>query len=516
MKPLVLVIDDEEAIRSSLRMILEYEGYRFAGAGAGREGLEAAASLRPDLVLLDIKMPRMDGLEVLAKLREEHPALPVVMISGHGTITTAVEAIRAGAFDFMEKPLERDVVLHRVVRAIESQALRREVRDLRLKYEERFRIVGDSAALDTVREAIARAAPVRSSVLICGESGTGKELVARAIHRNSPRQGRPFVRVNCAAIPEDLIESELFGHEKGSFTGALRDQAGKFVQADGGTVFLDEVADMSLKTQAKVLRVLQDGEVEPVGAAKSFTVDVRVIAATNKDLPAEIRRGSFREDLYYRLNVVPMVIPPLRKRREEIPGLLTHFASDFCRENNYRPRVFSRSAVAALQERPWRGNVRELKNAVERLIIMTDVETVAAGDVERILPADEQGAGGPAAELAAAHEGTAGRAPAASGAVGSQGGSGGAFLPDAAGTPARDAAGTPAPHGAAAADETIAGVGKSSTLQQFKDAAERVFIVERLRGNDWNITATARAIDTPRSNLYKKLEQYGISREKDG
>ena len=471
-KPTVLVIDDEDAIRSSLRMILEYEGYRFLGAGSGKEGLEAVASSPPDLVLLDIKMPRMDGLEVLQRLKEGDPSLPVIMISGHGTISTAVEAIRAGAFDFMEKPLERDVVLHRVARAIESSRLRDEVRDLRLKYEERFRIVGTSPALSAVRESIARAAPVKSSVLITGESGTGKELVARAIHRNSPRAAGPFVRVNCAAIPDELIESELFGHERGSFTGAVRDQVGKFVQADGGTVFLDEVGDMSLKTQAKVLRVLQDGEVEPVGAARSFTVDVRVIAATNKDLPSEIERGRFREDLYYRLNVVPIFIPPLRQRKEEVAELVDHFASEFCRENNYHPRSF-KAAIPELEARPWRGNARELKNTVERLIIMTDGEAISAEAVERLLPLEE-----PAP--ASAGGGEAARQP-------------------------------PSPAGDLPDDPS-----RAATLQEFKDAAERAFIVAKLKDNDWNITATAKAIDTPRSNLYKKLEQYGISRQKDG
>jgi len=496
-KPTILVVDDEEAIRSSLRMILEYEGYRVVGASSGKEGLEAASSADPDLVLLDIKMPRMDGLEVLSRLREEHPSLPVVMISGHGSTDTVVEAIRAGAFDFMDKPLGRELVLHRVARAIESSRLRQELRDLRLKYEERFRIVGDSPALAAIREAIVKAAPVKSSVLIAGESGTGKELVARAVHRNSPRSNRPFVRVNCAAIPEELIESELFGHEKGSFTGALKDQTGKFVQADGGTIFLDEVGDMSLKTQAKVLRVLQDGEVEPVGG-KPLTVDVRVIAATNKNLPEEIRRGRFREDLYYRLNVVPITIAPLRQRKEEVPTLVSHFATEFCRENNYRPRTFLRTAVAALQTRPWHGNVRELKNAVERLIIMTDGEVITPQDVERLLPLEEE----PPEESSSRKQSLT--TPAASD-------------PAAAVSGLHPAASGPAGVSSAVATEVDPPLTaeKAETLQQFKDAAERAFIVEKLRRHDWNITATARAIDTPRSNLYKKLEQYRISREQD-
>jgi two-component system nitrogen regulation response regulator NtrX len=280
-KPLVLVVDDESDIRSTLRMILEYEGYELAEASSGEDALHRAASDRPDAVILDIKMPRMDGLEVLARLKQAEPGLPIVVISGHGTIATALEATRLGAFDFMEKPLERDRVLLVLRNALERRRLENENRDHKLTYEERFKLIGTSTAMNAVREAMSLAAPVKASVLITGESGSGKELVARAIHRNSPRAAKAFVKVNCAAIPDELIESELFGHEKGSFTGATRDQLGKFAQADGGTIFLDEIGDMSLRTQSKVLRALQDGEIEPVGAAKSFVVDVRVIAATN-------------------------------------------------------------------------------------------------------------------------------------------------------------------------------------------------------------------------------------------
>jgi len=482
-KPAVLVIDDEEAIRSSLRMILEYEGYRFIGAGTGREGLREAEAQRPDAILLDIKMPRMDGHEVLLGLRQSMPEVPVIVISGHGTIQTAVEAIRAGATDFLEKPLTREVVLHRLQTALESRRLRREVDALRLQYEERYRLLGDSPALAAVREAIARAAPTRASVLITGESGVGKELVARAIHRNSSRKDAPFIRVNCAAIPEELIESELFGHEKGAFTGASREQTGKFVQADGGTIFLDEIGDMSLKTQAKVLRVLQDGEVEPVGAAKPFTVDVRAIAATNHDLAAAIAKGGFREDLYYRLNVIPIHVPPLRERSEDVPLLVGEFAAAFSRENDARPRRFSDAALARLRSLPWTGNVRELKNTVERLLILTDAETIDAPDVDRA--------------LAGAHTESARGRPG----PGKTPGAGSIAEPEAgveAGSPSGGVAASAYP-----------------TLQAFKDAAERAYIVRRLRENDWNITQTAKAIDTPRSNLYKKLEQYGISRETD-
>jgi two-component system nitrogen regulation response regulator NtrX len=456
-KPLVLVVDDESDIRSSLRMILEYEGYAFCEASSGEEALKRIESERPEAVLLDIKMPRMDGLEILARIKQADPALPVVVISGHGTIATAVEATRLGAFDFMEKPLERDRVLLVMRNALRSGRLEKENRDLKLTFEERFNMIGESEAMKAVSEQIALAAPTKASVLVTGESGTGKELVARAIHRNSPRAGKAFVKVNCAAIPEELIESELFGHDKGSFTGAHRDQTGKFAQADGGTLFLDEVADMSLRAQSKVLRALQDGEIEPVGAAKSFVVDVRVIAATNRQLEEEIAQGRFREDLFFRLNVVPIRLPPLRERRQDVAALVTWFAESFCEENGLKPKAVSEDAVEVLSRLPWRGNVRELRNAVERLLIMTPGTVIRGSDIPT-------GLGLPPSE------------------TGSTGGT-----------------------------STAAG-----TLQHYKDAAERAFIVAKLRENDWNMAATAKAIDTPRSNLYKKLEVYGISREVDG
>ncbi|MCP3981649.1 MAG: sigma-54-dependent Fis family transcriptional regulator [bacterium] len=461
-KPRILLADDEADIRSSLRMILEYEGMESIEAATGPEALEKVASDEPDAVLLDIKMPRMDGLEVLAQLREKHPDVAVVMISGHGTIETALEATRLGALDFMEKPLERERVLLVLRNALERSRLERQVREFRSSAEERHRMVGDSAVLREIRDAVARIAPTRASVLITGESGTGKELVARAIHRNSTRSDKPFVSVNCAAIPEELIESELFGHVRGSFTGASKDQIGKFVRAEGGTIFLDEVGDMSLKTQAKVLRVLQDGSVEPVGAAKTLAVDVRVVAATNKDLPHEISAGAFREDLYFRLNVVPLHLPPLRERADDVEALVKHFAGTFCAENNYREKEFDAAAIRALARQPWRGNARELRNAVERLIIMAPESTVRASD----LPA---GLG-----LALATE------------------------------------------GAAAADGVLPIAYHGATLQRFKERAERAYIVAMLRANDWNIAGTAKSIETPRSNLYKKLEAHDINREKDG
>jgi two-component system nitrogen regulation response regulator NtrX len=461
-RPRILIVDDEADIRSSLKMILEYEEMESIEAADGPEALTRAAESAPDAVLLDIKMQGMDGLEVLAKLRANHPGLPIVMVSGHGTIATAVEATRLGAFDFMEKPLERDRVLLVLRNALERKQLQDQIREYRVDFEERYKMVGASKALEDVHRLVARVAPTQASVLITGESGTGKELVARAIHRNSQRVGKPFVKVNCAAIPEELIESELFGHVKGSFTGATKDQVGKFVRADGGTIFLDEIGDMSIKTQAKVLRVLQDGDVEPVGAAKTVHADVRVIAATNKSLPEEIEQGHFREDLYFRLNVVPLHLPALRERRDDIDALIEHFSETFCLENNFPIKKFSTAALAALRELPWRGNVRELRNAVERVLIMTPGESV---EVAHLPP--EMG------------------------------------LALAPGQPV-------IPDGVIGVDHD------GASLQQFKDTAERAYLVTKLRANEWNIAATAKAIETPRSNLYKKLESYAIDKEKDG
>jgi two-component system nitrogen regulation response regulator NtrX len=467
MKPRILVIDDEAAIRESLKMILEYENYEFVGASSGPEGVAAVQRERPDLVLLDIKMPAMDGMEVLRKLRSLDEALPVVMISGHGTTATAVEAIKAGAVDFLDKPLSSERVIVTLHNVLQQQELRQENRELKLAMEAKYEIVGRSPALVKVLEAVRRAAPTDATVLLVGESGVGKELVARAIHRNSRRAAQRFIQVNCAAIPEELIESELFGHEKGSFTGATEKQIGKFEQADRGTIFLDEVGDMSQKTQAKVLRVLQEQEVERLGSARTIKVDVRVIAATNKNLEEAIHRGEFREDLYFRLNVIPMVVPPLRERREDIPLLAEHFARRFSEEHNVRRR-FDARALEALQNYRWRGNIRELRNAVERLVIMTDREVIGAGD----LPPEV----------------TTPRAAAAS---------------EAGGAAAASAAAAPPAAG-------------GNTLREFKDASERAFLVQKLRENNWNISKTAEVIDTPRSNLYKKLEQYGIKQEIDG
>jgi two-component system nitrogen regulation response regulator NtrX len=464
-KTRILVIDDESAIRDSLRMTLQYEGYECVGAATGQEGLALVEREAFDLVLLDVKMPGMDGMEVLARLHASNDALPIIMMSAHGTPSTAVDAIRRGALDFLEKPFESTERLRVTIQnALEQARLRDENRSLKKAVEVRHQMIGDSAALKQVMAAVARAAPTHATVLIQGESGVGKELVARTIHRNSLRSRERFVQVNCAAIPEDLIESELFGHEKGSFTGATEKQVGKFEQADRGTIFLDEVGDMSPKTQAKVLRVLQEGEVERLGSARTVKVDVRVIAATNKNLEEEIEKGHFREDLYFRLAVIPVYVPPLRERPEDVPALVRHYMEFFTRENNVRQKRITPAALEALQRHRWKGNIRELRNTVERVIIMTGGDTIDVADLPDVIRMPAPGAGA----------------------------------------------------GAAARAGADAAPGKAGTLRAFKDTAERAYLVGKLREHGWNISKTADAIDTPRSNLYKKLEQYQISQETDG
>src|SRR5437868_9317077 len=381
MKPRILVIDDEAAMLDTLRMILEYENSEFTGAASGPDGIAPVKREPPDMVVLDIKMPGTNGLETLAEIRKIDESLPVAMISGHGTNTDAMQATRLGAFDFIEKPFTSERVLVTVQKGLELRSLRQENRELKLAMESKYEIVGGSAALRRVLEAVQRAAPTNATVMLLGESGVGKELVARTVHRNSPRAGQRFIQVNCAAIPEELIESELFGHEKGSFTGATEKQIGKFEQADRGTIFLDEVGDMSAKTQAKVLRVLQEQEVERLGSARTIKVDVRVIAATNKNLEEAIQRGEFREDLFFRLNVIPIQVPPLRERREDIPQLVQHFAKLTSEDHNLKPKRFDARAMEALQRGRWRGNIRELRNAVERLMIMTPDDVIHVDDL---------------------------------------------------------------------------------------------------------------------------------------
>src|SRR5215471_13878460 len=387
-KPRILVIDDDAGIREQMKMTLGYDGYDVSGAATGQEGLALAERELPDLVLLDVKMPGMDGLDVLTRLHSMAPTLPIVMLSAHGTPSSAVEAIRKGALDFLEKPFEStDRLRVTIQNALEQARLRDENRSLKRAVEVRHQMIGESTSLKQVMAAIGRAAPTNATVLITGESGVGKELVARTIHRNSLRSRERFVQVNCAAIPEELIESELFGHEKGSFTGATEKQVGKFEQADRGTIFLDEVGDMSAKTQAKVLRVLQEGEVERLGSARTIKVDVRVIAATNKNLEEEIEKGRFREDLYFRLAVIPIQVPPLRERPEDIVLLVKHFMETISRESNLRPKRIAAAAIEALQRYRWKGNIRELRNTVERLIIMTGGDTIDVADLPDLLRA---------------------------------------------------------------------------------------------------------------------------------
>jgi two-component system nitrogen regulation response regulator NtrX len=448
----VLIVDDEAGIRQALKQVLEYEDLEVKVAASGGEAITLYSEFKPQLVFLDVKMAGLDGLETLTRLRDLDPRAQVVMISGHGTIATAVEATQRGAFDFLEKPLDTDRLLLTVRNALAHAELVGENARLREAAESRYQMVGESPALRGVRELIDKVGPTAARVLVTGENGTGKELVARALHLASPRRDRAFVEVNCAAIPSELIESELFGHMKGSFTGAFADRAGKFEQADGGTLFLDEVGDMSLSAQAKLLRVLQEGVVTRIGGSKSIQVDVRVLAATNKDLETEIAEGRFREDLLYRLNVVPIEVPPLRERLEDVPALVAHFAEQLSAGAGVPGKKFADDAIARLQARAWPGNIRELRNAVERALILAPGRTVTAADIDRLLPQQDGGA--------------AGLEP-----------------------------------------------GRAQTFETFKQEAERSFLAQQLREHDWNVSETARALKMPRSNLYKKIERYGLTRE---
>ena len=372
----ILVIDDERAIRNTLKDILEFEGYTIELAENGKVGLEKALATTYDLIYTDIKMPEMDGLEMLQAYRQAvkdsgAEEAPVVMISGHGTVETAVEALKSGAFDFIVKPLDLNRLLLTTKHAIDHKSLVQETKVLRKKINSRNQMIGESAEIEKVRSIIEKVAPTEARVLITGANGTGKEVVAHLIHENSSRAKKVMVEVNCAAIPSELIESELFGHTKGSFTSAIKDRAGKFEQADGGTLFLDEIGDMSLAAQAKVLRALQENEITRVGSDKPIKVNVRVLAATNKDLKKEIAEGRFREDLYHRLNVIPIHVPALDDRKDDIPLLINHFVEQICQEQGWKTKSFSVEAMAALQQRAWPGNIRELRNVVERLIILS-------------------------------------------------------------------------------------------------------------------------------------------------
>lgn len=454
----ILIVDDEESIRSSLDGILQDEGYRTSVAASGEDALNLLKEELPDLMLLDIWMPGLDGLETLRRARELAPEQVVIMMSGHGTIETAVKATKLGAFDFIEKPLSLEKLLLSIQNALKIGQLVEENRSLKAMIAKEYDMVGSSPEISLLKEQIAIAAPTSGWVLITGENGTGKELVARAIHNQSRRREKPFVEVNCAAIPEELIESELFGHERGAFTGATTQRKGKFDLAHEGTLFLDEIGDMSLKTQAKVLRILQERKFERVGGSKTIEVDVRVIAATNKDLEEEIRQGSFREDLYYRLNVLPFHVPPLRERREDIPRLVNHFLDYFCSKEGREIKTIAPAALATLQGYSWPGNVRELKNIVERLVIMTPDTRIQDTHLPPAMRSKK--------------------------------------------SQASDPRGT-----------SLAGV-DAANFKEAKEEFEKEFILQKLEEHDWNISRTAEAIDIERSNLHRKIKSFGIELRK--
>ena len=444
----ILVVDDEPGVRSSVSGVLKDEGFDVDTVGSGEECLERVARTSFDVIVLDIWLPGIDGLATLQRLRERHVDSQVVIISGHGNIESAVRAIKMGAFDFVEKPLSLEKTVLVVRNALRQRDLEAENRVLRARVDRQQAMVGESAPMRYLREQVSMAAPTNGRVLIFGENGTGKELVARTVHEQSRRRNGPFVEVNCAAIPEELIESELFGHVKGAFTGAVADKPGRFEQANSGTIFLDEIGDMSLKTQAKVLRVLQEQVMERVGGTRRIGVDVRVLAATNKDLPVEIRAGRFREDLYFRLNVIPIFVPPLRDRAQDIPLLADHFMAMMAEEYGRRPKRLAPEAGARLQQYAWPGNVRELRNTIERLIIMVAGDTITAQDL--------------------------------------------AFL-------GRDGA------------PTIPDTDPALPLAEARDAFERDFILRALAAHQGNMSRTAEALGVERSNLYKKMKALGMA-----
>jgi two-component system nitrogen regulation response regulator NtrX len=443
----ILIVDDEEGIRESLGSILRDEGYHAEAVASGEEALQRLAAGDIEVVLLDIWLKGMDGLETLGRIQSlPHPPA-VIIISGHGNIETAVRATKLGAFDFVEKPLSLERITVLVRNAIQQHHLQDENQNLRAELGQRNQVIGDSVPMKALRQQIAVTAPTNGRVLIYGESGTGKELVARALHAASLRCNGPFVEMNCAAIPEELIESELFGHVKGSFTGATEDKIGKFQKADGGTLFLDEVGDMSLRTQSKVLRVLEQQRFEPVGSNQTVTVDARVIAATNKNIEQEIARGAFRQDLFYRLNVIPFLVPPLRDHQTDIPALARHFLAEFCADYGRRLKEISPAAMDILVRYPWPGNVRELRNLVERMVIMCPQQRI---DPHHLPPELFRGASE---------------------------------------SPQQPYA----------------------TLQEARSAYEREFILRKLQENRWNMSQTALALGLERSHLYRKLKSLGIA-----
>ncbi|MCS6857681.1 MAG: sigma-54 dependent transcriptional regulator [Sandaracinaceae bacterium] len=458
----VLVIDDEKNIRRTLQMVLESADLHVIGANSAEEALQIAEDHEPDVVLLDVRLPGMSGIQAIRAFRSAGFEMPIIMISGHSTISEAIDALRQGATDFLEKPLDRNRVLVSVQNALRTWSLEKELRSIRENTEKRYEMVGKSEAMRRLFEEIEKVAPTRSRVLIIGESGTGKELVARAIHRLSPRANQPFVKVNCAAIPSELIESELFGHEKGAFTGATSRKQGLFELAHRGTLFLDEIGDMSLSAQAKLLRVLQSGEFTRVGGERPISVDVRIIAATNKDLESAIEKGVFREDLYFRLNVIPIRTPPLRERPEDIPLLVAAFVQEFAKEHGIPPKPIDPEVFDVLAERSWPGNVRELRNLVERMLILSD-ERITIDDIPEL----------PEQELRRLRK----------------------LFP------------LPQPEHREH---------KRESLKSYRERAEREYILSTLREVDWNISKAALLLGVERTNLHKKLKVLGIRREDEG
>jgi DNA-binding NtrC family response regulator len=461
----ILIVDDEKNIRRAVRLVLDGEGYAVEEAESGEQAIARVPELLPDIVLLDVQLPGLSGHDTLEAIKKAcpDPAPSIVMISGHGTLADAVRAVKAGAYDFLEKPLDRERLILTLRNVLERRAMAAEVAGLRAITEGRWEMVGRSAAMRALFAQIAKVAPTRTRVLITGESGTGKELIARAIHRESQLRDRPFIKVNCAAIPPELIESELFGHERGAFTGATQRKKGLFELADGGTIFLDEIGDMIPSAQAKVLRVLQSGELGRVGAETTLKVDVRVLAATNRDLQAAVAAGQFREDLFFRLNVVPLRAPELRERVEDIPLLCEAFVQQICLENGMRRKAITPEAIAVLQAYPWPGNVRELRNVIERLVILSE-EAIGVGDLPEEIVSE-------VSRLERA------RAP----------------LP--------------------AAEVEIPPDARSLPLREFRDLMERQYIRTKLEENGWNISRTAVVLGIERTNLHKKMKALGLGRE---
>jgi two-component system nitrogen regulation response regulator NtrX len=450
----ILVVDDEESICQSLQGILSDEGYEVRTVGSSEDALKSIEEDVPDLVLLDIWLPGMDGLDALKIIKTDYPQLPVIMMSGHGTIETAVKATKLGAFDFIEKPISLEKVVLLVNHALDLVRLEEENKFLKQKVTSAFELIGQSKTILELKEMIRIVAPTNAWILIMGENGTGKELVARSIHYQSKRARRPFIEVNCAAIPEELIESELFGHEKGSFTGATGKKRGKFELAHEGTLFLDEVADMSLKAQAKILRILQEKKFERVGGNKFIDTDVRVLAATNKDLEREMESERFRQDLYYRLNVIPLTIAPLRDRKEDIPILAAQFVNDFCAKEGVEPKAISPDAIDVFMEHNWPGNVRELKNIMERLVIMTQGDTIRADDIPPLSKEEQP-------------------------------------------------------------EEAMDTIFMHNSYRKAKMEFEKKFIMKKLQENEGNISKTADSIGLERSNLHRKIKTHSLESKKE-